>query len=81
MSTEEYRKQKRQERIEQIKKCGQHIIDNAEKIYGDCVFPTNLEIVVKIDTQCKLPIFSVKRESIPELLIDFDIQYIDVTKK
>ena len=38
----------REQRIEQIKACGQAIIDNAEQIYGNYEYPQNLTVTVTI---------------------------------
>ena len=38
----------RKERVEQIKACGQAIVDNAEQIYGNYDYPQELTITVTI---------------------------------
>ena len=37
---------KREERIKQLKSCGQSIIDNAEKIVSDVSYPLNTKIII-----------------------------------
>ena len=36
----------REERIQQIRDCGQTIFEKAESIYGDYACPTNLQVVI-----------------------------------
>ena len=59
----------KEERIEQIKALGQGIIDNAERIYGDYQAPTDLRIVINIESR-EFPQITVERGFIPEALID-----------
>ena len=59
----------KEQRIQQIKDCGQTIIDKAESIYDDYEFLTNLQIV--IDVPCKeIPTISVKREFYSKIMLD-----------
>lgn len=61
-------KQTKEERIQQIKDCGQAIIDNAAEIYGEFCYPTDLEIVVKFE-RGRPPTVEAKREFIPETFV------------
>ncbi len=51
--------------IEQVKTCGQSIIDNAEQIVSDYKYNTELEIIARIVPGCA-PRVTVKSEHIPE---------------
>lgn len=42
----------REERIQQIRDCGQTIFEKAESIYGDYACPTNLQVVITMKA-CK----------------------------
>lgn len=59
----------REERIQQIKDCGQSIIDNAESIYGDYECPANLEIVVTMNI-LEFPKITVKRDFFSEIMVN-----------
>ena len=59
----------REERIQQIKDCGQSIIDKAESIYGDYGYPTNLTITITMETR-DLPTITVNREFYSKIMID-----------
>ena len=59
----------REKRIQQIKDCGQSIIDNAERIYGDYKYSRGLEIVVRLDVN-EVPTITVLREFLPERFIE-----------
>ena len=56
----------REEFIQQIKECGQSIIDNAEKIYNSFEFPTEgTEIMIDVQRDCA-PCITVVKKFIPE---------------
>ena len=59
----------REERIQQIRDCGQSIMDKAETIYGDYEFSRDLEIVVTMEIN-QIPEITVKRKFIPEAMFD-----------
>ena len=59
----------REQRIQQIKDCGQTIIDKAESIYGDYECPTNLHIVINMEVR-EIPTIEVKREFLSKIMID-----------
>lgn len=59
----------KEERIQQIKACGQTIIDKAESIYGDYECPTNLQIVINMEVK-ELPTIEVKREFYSKVMLD-----------
>ena len=59
----------REERIQQIKYCGQSIIDNAESIYGNFEYPASLEIVVSMPIK-EFPIITVKRDFNSEIMVN-----------
>lgn len=56
---------KREERIQQIKDCGQSIIDNAESIYGNYDFPQGLKIIVSLEMN-EVPKITTVKSFIPE---------------
>ncbi len=59
----------REERIEQIKACGQAIIDNAEQIYGNFEYPQDLIITVTVGTD-RIPTLEYKREFLTQGIIE-----------
>lgn len=59
----------REQRIQQIKDCGQSIIDNAESIYGNFEYPASLEIVVSMPIN-KFPIITAKRDFYSEIMLN-----------
>lgn len=60
----------REEFIQQIKDCGQSIIDNAEKIYNSFEFPTNgIEIMIDVQRDAD-PAITVVKKFIPESYIN-----------
>lgn len=59
----------REERIREMKECGQSIIDNAERIYGDYKYPQGMKIIIELDAN-KLPSIQVIKNFHPEGLID-----------
>ena len=58
----------REERIQQIKDCGQTIIDKAESIYGDYDFPTSLTVTIEMPIS-GFPTITVKREFYSEVML------------
>lgn len=60
---------KREERIQQIRDCGQSIIDKAETIYGDYECPLALEVVITMNTN-EIPTITVKREFLSKVMLD-----------
>lgn len=62
-------KTNREERLEQIRAAGQHIIDNAETIMGEEKYRTDL--VITVDIPCKeFPTITVTRSCYPDALIE-----------
>lgn len=60
---------KREDFIEQVKACGQSIIDNAEKIYNSFEFSTNgVMVEIEIDRNA-VPTITVVNKFIPENFI------------
>lgn len=56
----------REEFIQQIKDCGQSIIDNAEKIYNNFEFPTGgVEIMIDVQRDAA-PCITVVKKFLPE---------------
>lgn len=51
----------REERIQQIRDCGQTITEKAESIYGDYACPSNLQVVITMKAN-ELPNITVNRE-------------------
>lgn len=60
---------KREERIKQLKSCGQSIIDNAEKIVSDVRYPLNTKIIIDMKAN-EMPIIAYERSFIPESLLE-----------
>ena len=60
---------KREERIKQLKSCGQSIIDNAEKIVSDVRYPLNTKIIIDMKPN-EMPIIVYERSFIPESLLE-----------
>lgn len=59
----------REEFIQQIRDCGQSIIDNAEKIYNSFEFPTNgIEIMVDVQKDSD-PMITIVKKFLPESFI------------
>lgn len=59
----------REDFIQQIKDCGQSIIDNAEKIYNHFQFPTEgVQIEIDVDHRCA-PTITVVKKFIPETFV------------
>lgn len=52
--------------IQNIKDCGQALIDDAEKMIGDYEYPNNLIITCYVDERDGAPYISVDRHFIPE---------------
>lgn len=59
----------REDRIQQIRECGQAIIDNAESIYGSMKYPQGLSIVIEMQVN-ELPVIAYKRNFLPDGTID-----------
>ena len=59
----------KEERIQQIKACGQTIIDEAEKIYGDFPYQTDLEIVIRLASK-EFPVISVRQDFFSQTMLD-----------
>ena len=64
-----YRVKYKEELIEHIKACGQSIIDNAEKIVGDCKFDTGTYIELHVGND-ETPYISVTKNFISERFIE-----------
>ena len=58
----------KEERIQQIKDCGQTIIDKAADIYGNYEYPTDLEVVIKFNTN-EIPSITVKRDFVSKIML------------
>ncbi len=56
----------REEFVQQIKDCGQSIIDNAEKIYNHFDYPTNGVEIRAIVSKNATPVITVENAFIPE---------------
>lgn len=61
--------QKRAMRIQQIKDCGQTIIDHAEGIYGEYACPTSLKVTINMDVN-SVPTITVERAFYPDKIRD-----------
>lgn len=60
----------REEIIQNIKDCGQSLIDNAEQIVGDYKFLTDLSIVCNVSEKDNAPYISVYTDFIPEKFVE-----------
>ena len=60
----------KEELIQNIKDCGQFLIDNAEKMIGDYKYPCDLIITCYPDSKDRSPYISVDRHIIPEKTIE-----------
>lgn len=59
----------KEQRIQQIKDCGQSIIDNAESIYGNFQYSKDLKII--IDLPCREhPTIQAVKSFVPEQFIE-----------
>lgn len=59
----------REDYVQQIKACGQSIIDNAEQIYNNFQYPTDgIQVVIEIDPRC-VPVITAIKKFIPEQFI------------
>ena len=65
-----YRVKYKEELIENIKDCGQSIIDNAEKIVGDYKFDAGTYIELHVVDCDNAPYISVTKDFIPERFIE-----------
>lgn len=59
----------KEELIQNIKDCGQSLIDNAEKMVGDYEYPSDLIITCYVDEKDRAPYISIDRCIIPENFI------------
>lgn len=60
----------REDFIEQVKACGQSVIDNAEKIYNSFQYSTEgVQIEIEIDPRC-VPTITVVKKFYPEGFIE-----------
>ena len=64
------REEIREKIIQNIKDCGQALIDNAEAIAGDYKFLTDLSIVCNVSEQDSTPYISVYTHFIPEKYVE-----------
>lgn len=55
-----------EEIIQNIKDCGQSLIDNAEKILNDYKYRQGLVITCYVDEEDRAPYISIEEEFIPE---------------
>lgn len=60
----------REEIIQNIRDCGQSLIDNAEKIATDYKFSKNLTITCWMDERDEAPYISVDASFIPEKFVE-----------
>lgn len=60
----------REDFIEQVKACGQSVVDNAEKIYNSFKYSTNgVQIMIEVDKN-SVPTITVVNKFIPESFIE-----------
>ena len=65
----QYVSETREKRIQQIKDCGQSIIDNAESIYGDYAFSTSLKVTIDMPVR-EVPQITVERSFFAEKMLE-----------
>ena len=58
----------REERIQQIRDCGQTITETAESIYSDYACPTNLKVVITMKSN-ELPNITLNREVFRDMMV------------
>lgn len=58
-----------EERIQQIKDCGQSVIDNAESIYGAYKYPQGVKITINLPCDA-MPGITVEKEFTPEGIVE-----------
>lgn len=56
----------REEVIQNIKDCGQSLINNAEKIVNDYDYPAGVTITCYVDEKDKVPYISISSDFYPE---------------
>lgn len=59
----------KEERIQQIKDCGQSIINNADSIYGNYEFPQGLKIIIDMPIK-GAPTITLERNFAPECFVE-----------
>ena len=59
----------REERIKQLKDCGQSIIDNAERIASDFKYPIGVKVIIDIQPH-EVPTITAERNFYAEKFID-----------
>lgn len=59
----------KEKRIQQLKDCGQSIIDNADSIYGNYGFPQGLKVTIDMPIN-GAPTITLERNFAPEGLIE-----------
>ena len=60
----------KEQTIQNIKDCGQSLIDNAEKIVNDYQFPRNVVITCYVDVQDEAPYINVDSSFVPEKFVE-----------
>ena len=60
----------KEELIQNIKDCGQSLIDNAENMIGDYKYPCDLIITCYVDERDRSSYISIDRHIIPEKVIE-----------
>lgn len=63
---------RREELIQRIKDCGQHIIDNAENILGEEKYITDLYVTCNFFDVSELPYVTINKDVIPESYIKYN---------
>lgn len=60
----------REDFVEQVKACGQSVIDNADKIYNNFQYSSNgVEIMICVNREC-IPEITVVNRFLPETFIE-----------
>lgn len=59
----------KEEKVQQLKECGQSIIDNAESIYGNYGLPQGLKVTIDMPVNGS-PTITLERHFAPEGLIE-----------
>lgn len=60
---------KREERVQQIRDCGQFLIEKAETLYGEYRCRRSLRIVIELGTNTQ-PKMTVERSIVPDTFIE-----------
>lgn len=70
----------REKQIQQVKDCGQEVINKAEEIYGKFEYPTDLKIIIAVSVD-SLPFIKVERSFISAEYVESQVETSSRRKK